>query len=154
MYEETSLFSFLQLVVDMTKLYGNAKLVKDFRIDVDDGRCHAVCLDLPPDDGTDMGTSALELALMSYAGCYATIFALTAKKMRIALKELEVKTEAIKSEEVGTITEVSFNILVKANVSEDRIQRIHELTLKGCPVGKIFEKAGIRTDYNLRTEKE
>jgi len=133
----------------LAKLYGNAKLVKGFRIDVDDGRSHAVCLDLPRDTGTDMGTSALELALMSYAGCYATIFALTAQKMRVTLGDLEVKTVGIKSEEAGTITEVSFDIKVKADAPEDRIQRIHELTVKSCPVGKIFDKAGVKTTYEL-----
>jgi len=134
------------------KLYANAKLVRDFRIDVDDGRNHAVCLDLPPKDGTDMGPSALELALMSYAGCYATIFVLTAKKMRVKLGDLEVKVEAVKSEEAGTITEASFDIAVKADASEDRLRRIHELTLKNCPVGKIFDKAGTKTSYKVRTK--
>jgi uncharacterized OsmC-like protein len=139
----------------LVKLHAKAKLVKDFRIDVDDGRAHALCLDLPPDDdGTDMGPSALELALMSYAGCYATIFVLTAKKMRFSLKDLEVGAEAVKSEEVGTITEVKFEIMVKADVPNDRIERIHELTLQSCPVGKIFEKAGVKTNYNIRTQKE
>ena len=137
----------------MAKLYGNAKLVKGFRIDVDDGRSHSVCLDLPRETGTDLGTSALELALMSYAGCYATIFALTAEKMRIALKGLDVNTEAIKSQAEGTITEVSFDIAVNADASKDRIQRIHELTAKSCPVGKIFDKAGVKTAYNLQTTR-
>lgn len=136
------------------KLFANAKLVKDFRIDVDDGRAHALCLDLPLDSGTDMGPSALELALMSYAGCYATIFALTANKMRISLKDLEVKTEGVKSEEAGTITEVKFEIIASADVPKDRIQRIHELTLQSCPVGKIFGKAEVKTTYNIKTEKE
>jgi len=138
----------------LVKLYAKAKLVKDLRIDVDDGRAHALCLDLPHDDGTDMGPSALELALMSYVGCYATIFVLTAKKMRFSLKDLEVEVEAVKSEEAGTITEVKFEIMVKADVPKDRIQRIHKLTLQGCTVGKIFEKAGVKTNYNIRTQEE
>jgi uncharacterized OsmC-like protein len=139
----------------LTKLYANAKLVKGYRIDVDDGRTHALCLDLSPaDDGTDMGPSALELALMSYAGCYATIFVFTAKKMRFSLKDLEVKAEAVKSEEVGTITKVTFEITVKADIPEDRIQRIHKLTLHDCPVGKIFQNAGVKTNYIIRTQKE
>jgi uncharacterized OsmC-like protein len=138
----------------LEKLHAKAKLVKDFRIDVDDGRSHALCLDLPPDDGTDMGPSALELALMSYAGCYATIFALTAKKARISLKDLEVEAEAVKSEEAGTITEVKFEIKAKADASKDRVQKIHELTLQNCPVGKIFDKAGVKTNYNVRTQEE
>ncbi|NWG11368.1 OsmC family protein [Candidatus Bathyarchaeota archaeon] len=135
------------------KLYANAKMVKDLRITVDDGRAHSVCLDLPPELGTDMGPTALELGVMSYAGCLATIFILTAKKMRISLKDLEVKMEAVKSEEEGTITEASFGILVKADAPEDRIQRILKLTLKNCPVGKLFEKAGVKASYSLRIER-
>ena len=135
----------------LTKLHANAKLVDNFRIDVDDGRTHAICLDLDRDsDGTDMGPSALELALMSFAGCYATIFALTAGRMRMPLKDLVVKGEGVKSEEAGTITEARFEISVKADIREDRIKRCHELTVKDCPVGKIFEKAGVKTIYNLR----
>ena len=137
----------------MTKLFANAKLVKDYRIDVDDGRNHAVCLDLPRDTGTDMGPSALELCVMSHAGCYATIFVLTAKKMRISMKDLEVKVEAVKSENVGTITEAKFDITIKG-VPENRIQRIHEVTLQNCPVGKLFEKAGVKLSYNLKAIEE
>jgi uncharacterized OsmC-like protein len=137
-------------VKNLVKFHAKAKLVKDLRIDVDDGRSHALCLDLPLDDGTDMGPSALELALMSYAGCYATIFALTAKKTRVSLKDLEVEAEAVKSEEAGTITGVKFEIMIKTDASKDRIQKIHELTLQNCPVGKIFDKAGVKTNYNIR----
>jgi uncharacterized OsmC-like protein len=71
--------------------------------------------------------------------------------MRISLKDLEVKAEAVKSEEVGTITEVKFEIMVNADAPKDRIQRTHKLTLQGCPVGKIFEKAGVKTSYIIRT---
>jgi len=136
------------------KLHSTAKLVKDLRIAVDDGRAHSVCLDLPPELGSDKGPTALELGVMSYAGCLATIFALTAKKARVSLKDLEVEMEAVESEEAGTITEASFDITAKSDVPEERIQRIFELTLENCPVGKLFEKAGVKTRYNLRTYKE
>ena len=136
------------------KLHSTAKLVKGLRITVDDGRAHSVCLDLPPELGTDMGPTALELGVMSYAGCFATIFALTAKKMRIPLKDLEVKLEAVESDEAETVTEANFDILVNAAAPEDRIQRIFKLTLENCPVGKLFEKAGVKTNYNIKTQKE
>ena len=136
------------------KLHSTAKLVKDFRIAVDDGRAHSVCLDLPPELGTDMGPTALELGVMSYAGCFATIFALTARKMRIPLIDLEVRLEAVKSQEVGTITEANFDIEVEADAPKDRIQRIFELTVENCPVGKLFEKGGVKTSYNMRTREE
>jgi hypothetical protein len=79
---------------------------------------------------------------------------LTAKKMRFLLKDLEIKVEAVKSEEAGTVTEEKFEIIVKINAPEDRIQRIHKLTLQNCPVGKIFENAGVKISYALKTEKE
>jgi len=136
------------------RLHADAKLLKDLKIAVDDGRAHSVCLDLPPELGTDMGPTALELGVMSFAGCFATIFALTAKKMRVPLKDLEVKMEAVKSDEAGTITEANLTITVKAEAPEDRIQRIHKLTIENCPVGVLFEKAGVKTNYNLIIAKE
>jgi putative redox protein len=138
----------------LAKLHAKAKLVENYRIDVDDQRTHAIALDLSPPDGTDMGPSALELCLMSFAGCYATIFVLTARKMRLSVKDLEVKVDAVKSEEAGTITEANVNIFVDANVAKDRIQRAHELTVRGCPVGKLFERADVKIKYTLRTAKE
>ena len=138
----------------MTELKAAAKLVKDFRIDVDDGRSHAICLDLEQDSGgTDMGPSALELTMMSFVGCYATIFMLTASRMRRVIKDLRVKANAIKTEEAGTITEVKVEVAVRAEMPEDRLQRLHELTVKGCPVGRLFEKAGVRIRYNVEIEK-
>lgn len=138
----------------MTQLHSTAKLVENLRIVVDNGRAHSVCLDLPPELGTDRGPTALELGVMSYAGCIATIFALMAKKMRVPLKDLQVKMEAIKPDGAGTITEASFDIIVKADAPEDRIKRIFDLTLENCPVGKLFEKAGAKTTYNMIALKE
>jgi putative redox protein len=138
----------------LTKLHAKAKLVENYRIDVDDQRTHAIALDLSPPDGTDMGPSALDLCLMSFAGCYATIFALTARKMRFALKNLEVKVDAVKSEEEGTIIEANVDIFVDTDIAKDRIQRAHELTVKGCPVGKLFERADVKIKYTLITAKE
>jgi uncharacterized OsmC-like protein len=136
----------------MTTLHATAKLVKGYRIDVDDGRAHAICLDQSAPSGTDMGPSALDLALMSYAGCYATIFVMTINKMRLSIQDLEVKTTATKTEQAGTITEANFEIAVKADIPEDRIQRAHRLA-KDCPVGKIFDKAGVKTQYTLKIQK-
>ncbi len=138
----------------MTSITSKAKLIKNLRVAVDNGRAHSVCLDLPPELGTDMGPTALELGVMSFSGCFATIFSLTAKKMRIQLKDLEVELHAQKSEETGTITSAEFKITVRSDVSEDRIQRMFELTRKNCPVGKLFEQAGVKISYDLKHVKE
>ena len=138
----------------MAFITSKAKLIKDLRVAVNNGRAHSICLDLPPELGTDMGPTALELGVMSFAGCVATIFSLTAKKMRVQLKDLEVELHAQKSEETGTISSAEFNITVRSDAKEDRIKRTFELTRKNCPVGKIFEQAGVEIKYNLKHIKE
>lgn len=138
----------------MNSIISKAKLIRDLRVAVDNGRAHSVCLDLPPELGTDMGPTALELGVMSFAGCFATIFSLTAKKMRIQLKDLEVELRALKSEETGTVASAKFNITVKSDARKDRIQRIFELTRENCPVGKLFEQAGVKIGYSLKHVKE
>ncbi|MEM1592257.1 MAG: OsmC family protein [Candidatus Bathyarchaeia archaeon] len=124
--------------------------MKDFKIVIDNGRFHSVCVDLPPELGTDKGPTALELCVMSYAGCFATIFALMAKKTRVAIKDLEVEVEAIKSDDAGTITEANLNIIVKTDASEETVQRLFKLTVDNCPVGKLFERANVKISYNIK----
>jgi uncharacterized OsmC-like protein len=104
-------------VKKVTKLNATAKLVENYRIDVDDGRYHAVCLDIDQDSGgSDMGPSGLELALMSLVGCYATIMMLTASKMRATVSDLEVKGTATKTQEAGTIIEAKLEIAIKSKI--------------------------------------
>ncbi|KON31038.1 hypothetical protein AC478_03340 [miscellaneous Crenarchaeota group-1 archaeon SG8-32-3] len=136
------------------KINARAKLIKGFQIVLDDGRSHSVVVDLPPDLGTGLGPTSLEICVMSHAGCYVTICASTAKKMRIPLKDLTVRVEAVETDEAGTITEETFNIYIDAEASADRIQRLHDLTVKNCPVDILLKKAGVRIKYNLKTVKE
>lgn len=137
----------------MVKMNATAKLVEGFQIVLDDGYSHAIVVDLPPDLGTGMGPTSLEVCVMSHAGCYVTIFALTAKKMRVPLKGLTVKVEAVKTDEAGTITEETFDIEIDADAPADRIQRLHEVTVKTCPVDILLKKAGVKVQYNVKTVK-
>ena len=137
-----------------TEIYANAKLIEGFQILLDDNESHSYVVDLAPDLGTGLGSSSLELCVMSHAGCYATIFLLTAKKMRLVIKGLKVKLEAIKSDETGTISEETFDINIKTDAPQDRVDRAHKLTLETCPVGILFEKAGVRASYKVTILKE
>jgi putative redox protein len=138
----------------MGKLHARARIIQGFEIALDNGRSHCSVVDQPTDTFPGLGPTPLELCVMSHAGCYATICALTAKKMRLPLKGCDVKVEAVKSEEAGTITEEAFDITLRVDAPEDRVQRLHELTLKNCPVGVLFEKAGVKISYNLKVSKE
>ena len=137
-----------------TKMHANAKLIEGFQIILDDGEAHSTIVDLAPDLGTGLGPSSLELCVMSHAGCYVTILALVAKKMHLVLKGAMVGVEAVKSEETGTISEETFEISIKSEANIDRIERLHKLTLETCPVGILFEKAGVKISYKLNVTKE
>ena len=137
----------------MTVINSRAKMIEDFRIAVDDGRAHSVCVDLPPDMGTDRGPTALELGVMSFAGCVATIFVLMAKKTRVKISDLEIIMKAEKSEEAKTVTKADYEVVVKSDENEDKLRRVLELTRANCPVGLLFEKAGVEVSYKLKTLK-
>jgi putative redox protein len=135
------------------KINAKAQLIKGFQIALYDAYSHRVVVDLPPELGTGLGPTALQLCVMSHAGSYATICVYTAKRMRIPLKGLTVKVEAVETDEAGTITEENFDIHITADAPVDRIQRLHELTVKNCPVGILLEKASVKINYNVKTEK-
>jgi uncharacterized OsmC-like protein len=138
----------------LVKMNVKAKLVEGFQIVLDDGHSHSIVVDLPPELGTGLGPTSLEVCVMSHAGCYVTICALTAKKMRLPLKGLTVEVEAVKTDAAGTITEETFDIEIKADAPADRIQRLHELTVKNCPVDILLQKAGVKIRYNVKAVKE
>jgi putative redox protein len=141
-------------VVCLAKLHGRARIIQGYEIALDNGRGHCTVADQPTPTYAGLGATPLELCIMSHAGCYATIAALTAEKMRLTLKGCEVTVEATKSEETGTISEEIFDITFKLDAPQDRIQRLHELTLKSCPVGVLFEKAGVKITYTINTKKD
>lgn len=128
-------------------------MIQGYELALDNGRAHSTIADQPTATSPGLGPTPLELCVMSHAGCYATIAALTAEKMRLNLKDCDVKVEALKSPETRTIAEETFDITFTIDAPEDRVQRLHELTLINCPVGKIFEQAGIKITYNLKTVK-
>jgi uncharacterized OsmC-like protein len=103
--------------------------------------------------GTDRGPSALELAVMSFAGCVATIFVLMAKKTRVKINDLEVNVRAEKSEKLKTIAKTNYEVIVRSSENEDRLKRVFDLTRVNCPVGILFEKAGVEISFKLRILK-
>ena len=140
----------MKVPVHMTVINAKARMIEDFRIAVDDGRAHSVCLDLPPDMGTDMGPTALELGVMSFAGCVATIFVLMVKKMRLKISQLEVAMKAEKPEGASTVTRADYTLIRKSPENKERLRRAFDLMRQNCPVGLIFEKAGINVTFSLK----
>jgi len=120
-------------------------LIDGYQSVIDNGRNHAVVTDLP--DGANLGASALELSVMSLAGCISTIFKKVAEKMRLNVEKVEVEMDADKGSD--TIEKVKYTVRVHSDASEDKLKKCLENTEKACPVGVLFSKAGVEMEGTL-----
>ena len=120
-------------------------LVNGYQSVIDNGRNHAVVTDLPK--GSNVGASALELTVMSLAGCISTIYKTTAQKMRLNVDTFEVEINAEKDSD--TISKVNYTARVQSDAPKDKLIKCLELTEKNCPVGVLFEKAGVEIEGEL-----
>jgi putative redox protein len=121
-----------------------------FETRLEDGRGHAVTVDLPVDEGgQNEGTSALELGVLSLAGCITTIFGLVAKKRKLVFTGLTISLTAERPRGAPTIERVHGALEVQTDASKEDIETILRLTLKTCPMGVIFERAHIPVDVTI-----
>lgn len=117
---------------------------KNFQFVIDDHRGHQVAIDLPESsNGDNQGPTALELAAMGLSGCIGTIFATVAVKMRIQYTQMEVELDAVKEGGAPTITKADYIFRIKTEEPLEKIEKCLQYTMKTCPVGVIFEQAGI-----------
>jgi len=107
-------------------------------------------LDLPEaKEGDDLGPTALELAVMALAGCVTTIWAIVAKNSNVSYHKITVELDADKPDSEPTITSVKAVVKVESDDDEDKLQRCLDKTLKACPVGQLYEKAGVAVETKL-----
>jgi len=129
-------------------LKSRSRWIEGFRSALDNGRKHSVVVDLPENlGGTDLGATALELAVMALAGCITTIFSIVAKKMRLEFESLEAIVEAEKGE--VTIEKCTVTLKVKTKAPRETVERAWKITWKNCPVGALFEKAGVEVKHEI-----
>jgi len=122
-----------------------------FVTELEDGRGHSVIVDLPEDEGgTDAGTSALELAVLSLTGCITTIFALVAAKRRVPFDGLTVTLSATRPPGAPTVRGVRGTVEVRSAAPPEEVGTVVRLTLKTCPVGVLFEQAHIPVSITVR----
>ncbi len=129
-----------------------AILHEGFRSFVDNERGHSIVTDLPKEsNGENTGASALEIAVMGYAGCVSTIYKVVAKKMKLNIERIEVEMEAQKGDE--TINKIDMTVKIKSPDSEKKLEKCLEQTCKTCPVGVLFIKAGVEVNKKIIVEQ-
>lgn len=122
----------------------------EFKSVINNGRGHEIITDLPVDmDGTDEGAMALEVCIMSLAGCITTIFSMIAQKSRVEFSKVDVDIDATKGK---TIEKAVVDVKVKSTAPTEKIQKVLDKTLAMCPVGIIFDQAGIEVGHSLTVE--
>lgn len=125
-----------------------ASLNEGFKSTVTNTRGHEFITDLPKEmNGTDIGAMALEVTVMSLSGCITTIFAMVAQKSRLSFSSIDVELEATKGNK--TIETVKGTVKVKSDAAEEKVRKVLDNTMAMCPVGIIFENAGINIDLTL-----
>lgn len=131
-------------------LRANAKWVKNYKTEVDNGRGHNVKMDLPPHQmGDDSAASPLEFMIMGYAGCTITMFKLVTDKMRLNIESIDIETNAEKPEAIQTVSSMKSIITVKTSEPREKIQKALDKAREMCPVGRIYEQAQIPADIEL-----
>ncbi len=126
--------------------------IKNFQSVVDNGRMDAVVMDLPPaKNGEDSGATALEFSVMALAGCVTTIFMVVAKAMRIdkEIQSLKAEVDYNKPDDAPTVTTADILVTIGSELSEEKLTKCLNRTLDLCPVGKLFEQAGVKMDHKL-----
>ncbi len=128
-----------------------AKLVQGcYQSIVDNGRHHGVVLDLPDaKGGDDLGATALELAVMALSGCISTIWAVVARNSNVSYHKIVVDIDAQKPDDEPTISTVTGTVRIESNEPEEKLSRTLDKVMRTCPVGQLYEKAGIKVDVTM-----
>jgi len=125
----------------MAKIVAKAKLIDNVRSIGDNSRTHTIVCDLPVSaGGTDMGPTALEIALIALADCAVTIYADVAKRSKIELTSLEAVAEAEKLEGAPKLAGVKLKIKVAGKAREKTLEAVWRRTEDNCPVLRIFKE--------------
>ncbi len=121
-----------------------------YRTVLEDSSGHSVTVDLPRDEGgDDVGPFALELSVLSLAGCITTIFALVAKRRRLKFDAMKVELEADRPKGSPTIASVEGVLRLETSAPREDVQTTLDITLRTCPVGVLYEKAHIPVRVRL-----
>jgi uncharacterized OsmC-like protein len=121
---------------------------------LDNGRGHSAVVDLSNEKGGEnTAPSALELALMSLAGCVTTIFSGVAPRRHVSFTRIDVSLEAEQPEGAQTIANVKGVVDVYSDQSEADVRTAFDVTKQECPVGVLFEDAGVKMDWTLNVRR-
>jgi putative redox protein len=121
---------------------------------LDNGRGHAAVVDLPTEKGGDnTAPSAVELAVMALAGCVTTIFTGVAPRRHTTFTKMEVTIDAEYPAGAPTVTSLKGTADIWSDQNETDVRNTFDITLRECPVGILFENAGLKVAWTVNVRK-
>jgi putative redox protein len=121
------------------------------RLELDDGRGHALVTDLPKDEGgDDAGTSPSELSVLALAGCVLTIFPLVARRRRLPFTSMEIDLVGHRGPRAPTVERVEGTLRLGSDAPFEDAETALRITERTCPVGVLFGRAGVPLDIRLQ----
>ncbi len=123
------------------------KLVDGYTSIADNGRGHAVVLDLPKESGgADLGMKPLEAVVASLLACIAMTAKIIGgnKQVRMGRVELSAEVERVKEK----LSRVVIQGWIESD-DEEKARRVFADTIRVCPVGFLFEKAGVVMEHKI-----
>ncbi len=138
----------------MAKIKATARLIENVRSIGDNSRTHTIVCDLPTTSGgTDMGPTALEIAIIALADCAVTIYADAAKKSGIELTKLEAVAETEKSADSPKLGDVNLKLTVSGKARKKLLEALMRRTEANCPVLYIFkDPVHVKTELEVSEE--
>ncbi len=131
-------------------LKSNARWIRGYLTEVDDGRGHKIQMDLPQhQNGEDLAATALEYMVMGYAGCTVTMYKIIADKMRLNIDSIDIVVDAEKLGEMDSVTDLKSILTLKSSEPEEKLLKALEMVKQTCPVGRIFDLAQIPSVIEL-----
>lgn len=122
-----------------------------YETELDDERGHSVTIDQPvKEGGTNKGTSALELLLLSLTGCLTTVFHIIAEKRKLAFDGFTVSLKAEQGRGTSAIQRVHGTVEVRTHAPREEVETVLRLTVKTCPVGSLFGRAHVPIEVTAK----
>lgn len=89
---------------------------------------------------------------MSLAGCITTIFAVVANKRRLPWSGVSVELNVTQPEAAPTVDAARGRIVVRSSAPRPDVETAVRLTLQECPVGVLFDQAGVTPEVEIVVE--
>jgi len=126
-----------------------------FRSVLSNGERHGVVVDLPSEKGgSDLGPTALELTAMSLAGCISTIWAKVATNSRVEYRSVDVDIDLQQGNGPAPFERATATVRVESEADPSKLERVLDKTMNACPVGRLFEEAGVTVEAEIVAERK